>query len=254
MTTRSALVVLAGGVGSRMQTGPGQAGGNKVYLSILDKEILAYSLETIDHSDLVDLVVLVIRPDDQEQGQRLLAESVRRHDSRIAFGGANRQASERAGVEAIAEEIERGQIDVVAVHDGARPFLSGPLLERVLTEAAASGGAIPGLAVDDVLGSTEHDGLLPADEYVWVQTPQGYDGSTLLQAHRRALADDWEAADTAEVVDRYSGQATAIVAGEPTNIKVTFRDDLALAETYAASWSPGGPSAASAPGTGPGPR
>ena len=88
------------------------------------------------------------------------------------------------------------------------------LLDRVLLQAATSGGAIPGLPVDDVLGSTERPGLLPAEDYVWVQTPQGYAAPTLLEAHRRAELDDWEAADTAEVVERYTDQATAIVAGE----------------------------------------
>ena len=235
--TRSgaAVVVLAGGVGSRMG-----ADSNKVYLTIGGREILSYTLDTLNRSNLVDIVVLVTRADDRDHAADLLDATVDRHPTRVTLGGATRQESERAGIEALASDIERGEVGLVAVHDGARPFLTLGLLERVLSEAAASGGAIPGTPVADTLFSLRHGTIVDAAGYAWAQTPQAFDAVTLLDAHRRAAAEAFEATDTAQVIEYFSDQVTAVVAAEPTNIKVTYRDDLGLAESYAAQWVGGG--------------
>lgn len=255
------MVILAGGVGSRMQLGSaahteppvevevevevGPDGDarpgvdNKVYLTIGARGMLEHSIETVGRSPLVAHVVVVARPEDRARLDPLLRSAAGDTPVRITPGGASRHASERAGIVALRAQIEAGEIDVVAVHDGARPFVSADLLERVLTEAATSGGAIPGLMIDDTLYAIDQDAFVDSADYVWVQTPQAFDARTLLTAHDRAAEADHDGVDTAEVVQSFTDQRIRVVAGEPTNIKVTYRTDLARAEAIIADGLPG---------------
>ncbi|MEM9613610.1 MAG: 2-C-methyl-D-erythritol 4-phosphate cytidylyltransferase [Actinomycetota bacterium] len=263
----AAVVVLAGGIGSRMQAGAepspnasssprATTGGadaeatgprrdhstshsiNKVYLAVGGREVLAYSLAAIDASDAVGLVVLVVRDGDQDHAADLLRRAVTRHPTRITVGGASRHESERAGIEAVADDVARGEIGVVAVHDGARPFLTTRLLDDVLRAAATTGGAIAALPVSDMLYHRDDERFVAPAGYAWAQTPQAFDGAGLLAAHRRSGEAGVEGVDTAQVLERFGDQSVTVVEGDPANIKLTFRHDLASAETLAASPPP----------------
>lgn len=223
-----AVVILAGGIGSRMK-----AGQNKVYLQIRDRHLLSYSLETADSSSKVDEIVVVIRADDRELAESLVATYATRVPVRITTGGASRHESEYRGIASLREEIEAGSIGVVAVHDGARPFMSRGLLERVIGAAAVSGGAIAGLPIADQLYENEGLTFVDSSEFVWVQTPQAFDAATLLESHDAAAAASFEGVDTAEVVEQFSDQPIAVVDGEGSNIKVTYMRDLAKANALA---------------------
>ncbi len=253
----AAVVVLAGGIGSRMQAGsddptgsPAESPKNKVYLAVGGREVLAYSLEAIDASDAVGLVVLVVRDGDQDHAADLLGRVVTRHPARITVGGASRHESERAGIEAVADEVATGEIGVIAVHDGARPFLTTALLDEVLGAAAETGGAMAVLPVADMLYHCDEQRFVEPEGYAWAQTPQAFDGAALLGAHRLAEEADEEGVDTAQVVERFGDQAVVAVAGSAANIKLTFRGDLAEADALvAARTAPSDPSEVS-PGLG----
>lgn len=282
----AAVVVLAGGIGSRMRAGtdgsadsPADSSAdssadsptdspvgtdsdqpttsdqptNKVYLTVGGREVLAYSLEAIDASDAVGLVVLVVRDGDQDHAADLLRRTVTRHPTRITEGGASRHESERAGIEAVAADVAAGTIGVIAVHDGARPFLTTRLLDDVLSAAAETGGAIAALGVGDMLYHCDDAAFVQPSGYAWAQTPQAFDGAALLAAHRRSGEADEECVDTAQVLERFGAQPVAVVDGDPANIKLTFRHDLDSAEHLATGPADAEPAAraeCAAPSTG----
>ncbi|MDH3293470.1 MAG: 2-C-methyl-D-erythritol 4-phosphate cytidylyltransferase [Acidimicrobiia bacterium] len=231
MNVRAGFVLLAGGMGSRMETGV-----NKVFLEVGGRSIIDFSLETASACDLVTEVVLVIRPDDVDRVHRLTLQRPDGRPPRIVFGGATRHASERAGVGALRADIEAGELDVVAVHDGARPFLSLDLLNRAIIQAATAGSAVPGRPVDNLLYLTDKEAFVDPGRYQWVQTPQVFAARTLLAAHDAAAEAGFEGVDTAEVVQAFSRQPIEIVAGDPANIKVTYQRDLSSAASLAEAW------------------
>ena len=144
-------------------------------------------------------------------------------------GGASRQASVRAGLEALVPSSP----DVVLIHDAARPFVSGGVIRRVVDALATYAGAIPALPVADTLKRAHPDGTIGATvprEGLWrAQTPQGFRFSAILDAHRRASTagrDDFT--DDAAIAE-WAGLQVALVDGEPQNVKITTAADIAEA-------------------------
>ena len=231
-----AAIILAGGSGSRIQKEI-----NKVYLPINDRDMLEFSIETMDRSPLVERIVLVVRDEDRPSAELLIAETMPSKLTDVVLGGASRHESEQAGLAQLAPAIEQGSIDVVAIHDGARPFMTLELLGEVVSAARSTGGAIPGLEVEEPLFRHVNDGVEPLVQETLrrVQTPQAFHAAPLLDAYRQAEAADFQGVDTAETVERFSDLEVVIVPGDPHNIKVTFVEDFFAAERYALEWDKG---------------
>jgi len=233
-----------------------QADVNKVYLTLADHEVLWYSLITMVQNPSITRIVLVARPEDRPyldgvmrsvRGAVRQGQLVSRGDSSdealgvetpimVTDGGATRHASERAGLLALRPHIVGGELDVVAVHDGARPFVSTFTVNRVIKGAATVGGAIPVLPVEDTVYSRDHRDIIDADELVWAQTPQAFTAAVVLDAHEQAADVGFAGVDTAEVVANFTDQRIVAVPGDRANIKVTFADDLTEAESLARDW------------------
>jgi 2-C-methyl-D-erythritol 4-phosphate cytidylyltransferase len=226
-------IVLAGGSGSRVQRDV-----NKVFLPLRDREMLAYSLETMDRSPMIDRIVLVVREEDRGTAELLLSELSLSKVVDVVMGGASRHQSEHNGIEALADRIVNGDVEIVVIHDGARPFMTTGLLHATIEAAWTDGGGIPGLDIEapvyDQAGVAVKP--LPKDRMRRVQTPQAFRSAPLLDAYRRAHIDGREGVDTAETVERYSNLTVRVVEGDPRNIKVTFVEDIFQAEDHAASW------------------
>ena len=236
MSDKVAAIVLAGGRGSRIQHDV-----NKVYLPIGERDMLEYSLETMCRAASVDRVVLVVRGEDRARAENLIAEIVPAKLTNVVIGGATRHESEEAGLEALATDIMSGDIGIVAIHDGARPFMTLDLLEATIAAARERGGAIPGLRVHETLYRVDNGDTqaLPQESLRRVQTPQVFWARPLLDAYRRAAEAGVEGVDTAETVERYSDLEVAVLAGDRRNIKVTFIEDFFLAEEHALVWDKG---------------
>jgi 2-C-methyl-D-erythritol 4-phosphate cytidylyltransferase/2-C-methyl-D-erythritol 2,4-cyclodiphosphate synthase len=145
-------------------------------------------------------------------------------------GGATRQRSVLAGLEALAVHSPR----TVLVHDAARPLTSSALVDRALAAIAGSAAAVPALPVVDTIKRVNESGRVVAtldrSELRAVQTPQVFAYATLLDAHRRAIQsgrDDFP--DDAALVE-WAGVAVTTFAGEPENLKLTTADDLLRAQ------------------------
>jgi 2-C-methyl-D-erythritol 4-phosphate cytidylyltransferase len=234
----TAAIVLAGGSGTRLQRVE-----NKVYLQLGGQTLLAWSLRTFERSPLVDRIVLVVRAGDEDRAAAVTEPLRLRKLTETVVGGSTRHESERAGLEALAADIATQVVDLIAIHDAARPFVREALLERVFTTAREVGGAVPALElVGEFLLRVGADGApapVPTTELRRVQTPQAFRARELLAAYRRASEEAFHGVDTAESVERFSDLQVGTVPGDPDNIKVTFVEDLILAEELAASWDAG---------------
>lgn len=226
------MIVLAGGVGARLG-----ADRNKVYLTVAGREILAYSLATL--AEHADLLVLVVRPDERDHALALAAELIPGAPVRVTAGGATRHESEYAGLCAVAAEIDAGDVDVVGIHDGARPFASTALTTALTAAVSNHDGAIPAVPFDDTVYHPDDGRFVDTDDLVRVQTPQVFRAPVVLDAHRQAAVHGFEGVDTAQVLERFTAEASVVaVPGEATNIKVTVATDMDEAETIAAGGTP----------------
>jgi 2-C-methyl-D-erythritol 4-phosphate cytidylyltransferase len=145
-------------------------------------------------------------------------------------GGATRHASEWQALRALRPEIEAGEIDVVAIHDGARPLAGTALFAETIRAARAHGGAIP---VVPLPGLVRADGAPLEGALAGVQTPQAFRAPELLAAYVRADAEGFEGTDTASCLERYGSLRIDGVAGSSLNLKITFPEDVALATELA---------------------
>ena len=216
-----AVVILAAGSGSRVG-----AEVNKVLLPLRDVPVLVWSVR--DALALEDLrrLVLVVRPEDRAAVEAAVAPHLDDREVIVVDGGTTRHASEWAAIRILEADIVSGEVDVVAIHDGARPLAGVALWAAVVAAAAEHGGAIPVVPVTDLLRAdlTPLTGELGA-----VQTPQAFRATDVLAAYRAASEDGFEGTDTAACVTAYRDVAIAAVAGSPLNLKVTFPEDVDVA-------------------------
>jgi 2-C-methyl-D-erythritol 4-phosphate cytidylyltransferase/2-C-methyl-D-erythritol 2,4-cyclodiphosphate synthase len=218
-----AAVIVAAGRGTRA------AGGDlpKQFRRIGGETMLRRTLSMFVKHANVGRVQPVIHPEDLA----LYRDAVAGIDMPApAFGGATRQASVRAGLEALSAKAP----DIVLIHDAARPFATPDLVSRAIEAAAATGAAIPALSVTDTVKSVDAAGLvdktLDRASLRLVQTPQGFNFAALLAAHRRAAAQGREDFTDDAALAEWAGMKVAVFAGEPGNIKITNAEDFARAE------------------------
>ena len=220
--TRVAAVVVAAGRGVR-------AGGGlpKQFREIGGMSLLRRSLLSFVEIPNIGAVQPVVRRDD--------FDLVRQQTSDIdilppVFGGATRQASVRAGLEAL---LPRSP-DIVLVHDAARPFASADLITRAIAAAEKTGAAIPVLPVTDTVKRVGPAGTVEATidrgPLRLVQTPQAFAFDALIDAHRRAAAQGRDDFTDDAALAEWAGMTVSVFAGEPGNIKLTTPDDFARAE------------------------
>jgi 2-C-methyl-D-erythritol 4-phosphate cytidylyltransferase len=235
-TPIAALVLLAAGSGIR--TG---LATNKVFATLAGRPLLSWSLAAIRAEPRIGPVLLVVRAEDEQRA----AEVVRKHSHgrhvRLVLGGPTRHASEWNALCALGEELRSGAVDVVAIHDAARPLAPGALFADVIHVAREHGGAVPGRMQPPLL---ERADLRPyGGQAVGVQTPQAFRAQPLLAAYEAAARHGFTGSDTAACLERFSpGTRVRHVPGPATNLKVTFAEDVAVVEALLAR--PSGPGSA----------
>lgn len=217
----TAVVILAAGLGTRVG-----AGSNKVLLPLGDRPVLAWSVRDALALDDVRRVLVVVRPGEADDVATALAPHLGEDEVGLVAGGATRHGSEWAALRTLAPGIEAGEIDVVAIHDGARPLAGRALFAATVAAARECGGALPGLPLTGLIAL---DGRALPAELDGVQTPQAFRARELLAAYTSAAAEGFDGTDTAACWARYCGLPVARVPGSPANLKITFPEDLDLA-------------------------
>lgn len=218
-TTGRTAVVLAAGSGNRLG-----AGANKVWLPLGGRALATWSFRWLVESQLFDRFVLVVHPLERAIAREILDRNIGVSVD-IVDGGKSRHESEIRALEFLAPSIESGACELVLIHDGARPLASPSLIRRIVETAEADGGALPYLETAQMTGSPSEQQL------VRVQTPQVFRAQPLLDAYRASARDGFEGSDTAMCVEKYQPQLTVTaVKGSAQNIKVTYPQDLVMAE------------------------
>ncbi len=228
-----AAIVLAGGASSRSG-----AGVNKVYAKVAGRPMLAYSLQAFEAADVVAEIVLVIRESDRHLAETAVVDAKAGKVCAVVAGGVERHGSELAGLTAVAQCAPAAPL--IAIHDGARPFVTADLITALATAASRRGGAVPAVRCDAPVFRVSGDGRARRvrDDLVRVQTPQVFRAAELHEAYSAAEADRFSGVDTAETVERYADVDTAVVLADSRNIKVTYAVDFDRAARLASDWSP----------------
>lgn len=223
MNSRVAAIVLAGGSGSRFG-----APVSKIYVSLAGKPMLSHSLAAMDRSRSVDDIVVVIRQGDRPAFDDAATAAQTSKIRAVVAGDVTRQGSEWAGIKAVRDTC--AEVDLVLLHDAARPLVSLDLIDRLVRQArSAGGGAIPVQPLDQDL-IDEGGNLVDTAQLAAVQTPQVFALQALLHVYARAMTDGFAGVDTSQTMKAYSDIVVAAVPGTPHNIKVTHPADLVLAE------------------------
>ena len=226
----AAVVILCAGSGTRVG-----AEVNKVLLPLHDVPVLVWSLRDAWALDDPARLVLVVRPEEREAVASAVTPHLGDHEVHLVDGGASRHASEWNALRFLAPAIESGEVDVVAIHDGARPLAGARLLDDTITAAREHGGALPVVRLTHLVHAGDGTGASggAGGELVGVQTPQAFRATDLLAAYRRAEEDGFDGTDTASCLERYADLRIAAVPGSSHNLKITFPEDVALAERLA---------------------
>ena len=223
-TPPAAAIIVAGGSGQRMG---GAFGARKQYLEIDGEPVLLRALRPFLAHPAITSVVVVLPPADLTD----LPEWLENLPIELVAGGVERGDSVWYGIAALADWT-----GIVLIHDGARPFVTREIVDRVLARAG-EGGAVAAVRATDTVKEVDETGriLATADRSrLWqAQTPQGFPLEVVRGAYERARRDGWAGTDDASVCERY-GVPVVVVEGSPDNIKITNPSDLAIAKAIAA--------------------
>jgi 2-C-methyl-D-erythritol 4-phosphate cytidylyltransferase len=220
-------VVLAAGLGTRVG-----ADGNKAYLPLAGRSMVSWSLDALTQVPAITRIVLVFRKGERELAEQTVSIEVVGASVEFVEGGDTRHASEFNLLRYLAADIESGAIDVVLIHDAARPLAGSGMFETALAVAREYGGAIPALAVPDVVKSVAGgmESVSSNGTLVRVQTPQAFRAMPLLRAYRAADDAGFEGTDTSSCVETFTDLEVRTFQGEERNLKVTYAHDIAVAE------------------------
>jgi 2-C-methyl-D-erythritol 4-phosphate cytidylyltransferase len=201
--------------------------------------VFSWSLRDVASLGYVDHVVVVVRDGEAAVVADTIRDLFPDLPVTIVVGGATRHASEWNALQVLARHVDAGEIDVIAIHDAARPLAGAGLFAEVLHAAAEHGGALPvreqvGLlprsADPEPVVTPDRDSAAADVRLVGVQTPQAFRAAPLLAAYRAAERDRFVGTDTASCVERYTDLVIRAVPCPATNLKITFPEDVALAE------------------------
>ena len=219
-TPNAGAIIVAAGASTRM----GDA-GDKTLADVGGEPLIARTVDVFERCDAVTAIVLVVSERNLDAVAALRDEKGWRKTMPPLVGGARRQDSVRAGLDALAPECEW-----VLVHDGARPFVTPRMIEEGLAAAAATGAAIAIVPAFDTVKRVDGDGrvveTLDRSQLAMVQTPQVFRRDVLERAHAE-ITDD--VTDDAAMVERIDVEVRTF-AGARSNIKVTTPEDLAVAQ------------------------
>ena len=215
---RNIAVVVAAGKSTRMP------GADKVFLNLGGLPLVCHSIEAFEKCGMFDEIIVVVSDDNIDMASDIFRR-MNYKNVRILGGGSRRQDSVRKGLSAITT------CKYVAIHDGARPFLTNKLLRNGLQVVKKTGAAVPVVKIHDTVKNISNNGMISStlnrDCLRLVQTPQFFDYDLIMRAHEEIIEDS---NDDSVMVEKL-GSEVAFFDGDDRNIKVTIQNDLSLMES-----------------------
>jgi 2-C-methyl-D-erythritol 4-phosphate cytidylyltransferase/2-C-methyl-D-erythritol 2,4-cyclodiphosphate synthase len=218
-------IITAAGSGSRMGNT-----GNKIFLPLNERPVLAHSVLAIAASEKIDHLVVTVAAGLENNTQNLLSALGLNIPWQVVTGGKERQHSIDNAL-----QVVPGTADVILVHDGARPLVATSLINATIQAATAYQAATAAVKVKDTIKESSPDHFVTKTlkrEWLWsIQTPQAFQAAILRQAYEQAAKDGYLGTDDASLVERL-GVKVKIVQGDYQNIKITTPEDIALAAIF----------------------
>jgi 2-C-methyl-D-erythritol 4-phosphate cytidylyltransferase len=220
MTTRAAVVIPAAGEGRRM------GHRSKAFIDLAGEPMLSRAIRPfLADPRIVNVTVALDATNYEDPPVWLSALDPRVH---VVEGGARRTDSVRLAIDAVPADV-----DVIVVHDAARPLVTSDLVSRAIDAAVSGRSVIAAVPLSDTVHRTDtENGIVetPDRTGLWrAQTPQAFPAAILREAHRSALADGFDGTDDAMIVAR-AGIRVHVIDGDVANMKITVPQDVAIAE------------------------
>lgn len=203
--------------------------GNKLFVEIKNKPILAYTLEVFNQCPQIDQITLVLNEKDLKLFQEKIEKKYHfKKNLLVVKGGKQRQDSVFEGL----KKIDKSTLYIV-IHDGSRPLITTRLINKAISDVQGTNGIVLGLPLVDTIKKVSENRIIEKTlnrEKIWLtQTPQIFKKEIIIEAHQRAKKDKFQATDDAMLVERL-GYKVKMLPGSSDNIKITNPEDLRLME------------------------
>ncbi len=224
----TAALIVAAGQGRRLD-----CSAPKAFLQLGGSPLFLWSARTFEQIPEVTRIVLVVPAGYCESAQSLAQQAGLTKIGAVIPGGKTRCDSVFAGLQALSSD----PTDLVAIHDGARPFVSAEIISRTIVAAEQTGAALAARPITDTLKQVDDDLCVAATvdrTGLWhAQTPQTFRFSTIYVAYQQARVGGWRATDDASLVERAGGKVT-VVEDDVRNFKITVPNEWQRAQALVA--------------------
>ncbi len=220
------VIIVAAGTGSRMNSDL-----PKQFLDLNGVPVIMHTIDHFHQSPVISEIILVISKEMEQFWTDLCLKQHYRTPVHLAFGGDTRFASVKNGLGYIQKNFELAANDYIAVHDGARPIVSSSLIARAFRGAYEHQAIVLAQkSIESVrTGNSTSNNAVDRNQVWLVQTPQVFQAELLTRAY--CQKEDPLFTDDASVVEKL-GNRIAIVEGDAKNIKITYPQDLQIAQFY----------------------
>jgi len=215
-------IIPSAGLGERLGACCG-----KPFVELKNKPLIVHTLEVFERCSLIDKVILVGNPDRLSDLEKLVSEYELSKVRAVVAGGAARKDSVNHAIQAVDEDT-----DIVVIHDGARPFVTAQLIERLLDACDQQTSVVAAVPVKPTIKRVDSQTqevieTLKRSELWDIQTPQVFARDVIVRAYQQGA--DLDVTDDASLVE-HLGFKVKVVEGDQQNIKITTPQDLVLAE------------------------
>jgi 2-C-methyl-D-erythritol 4-phosphate cytidylyltransferase len=203
----------------------------KQFLALDGVPIFIHTLRKFAASDVVNDVLLALRPEEIARAQTEIDRESFATPPRLTVGGSSRQQTV-----AMALALAPSETEIVIVHDAVRPFVEPEMIHRIVEAARKHGAAIFAVPTVDTVKQVEHQvitGTIPRERIALAQTPQAFRYDLIHEAFERAEAEGFHGTDESSLIEHLGGKV-AVLMGSDRNIKITKPSDLPLARLYIA--------------------
>jgi 2-C-methyl-D-erythritol 4-phosphate cytidylyltransferase len=217
-------IIAAAGSGRRMKSDR-----PKQLLALHGTPIIVHTIRKFDACSAIDYIIVTAPKESLDEVTQLVKSAGFKKSVTVVEGGERRQDSVFMGL----KHLQQGT-DIIAVHDGVRPFVPIEDIENVVRHAQTSGAAILAVPIVETVKQAEKEfvqSTITREHLVLAQTPQVFRTAILKEAFDLATKDEYYGTDESSLVERL-GHPIAIVRGSERNIKITRPGDLTLARAF----------------------